>query len=560
MTPSGANAFELRGWGLCNIQQDVAFDEAYVMRMLDEAARQDINYIEFIGPYYNQPDRCPIDSLVTYREFPRVNESRSMPRRLETVHAENAKFNRLCDRAHALGLETAVWCHELWFPCDMVDFYPALGDGEGRVAYTSPAFQRFLRGKYEELFETIPHLGGIVVTTGESIALDISALPAAADRHLQRYAACVHLLNTLADVCKQYQRQISVRMFGISGAGQLENVLDMLQQVNPLVRIHQKACDHGDWHNPLQKTNPRLGAFAGRFEIAEEELGQEYFGLGRFPVVYPEVLQQRVGLCRAHGVRGLVARIDRAAYGTEQLSFHNRAWDHEAQLNILAFDALLQDPQADLARVAWPWAEAYFGPASAFALKALEQGVWIFHDLIFVYPGEDASRHWRGGWLLPETLFDDQIGIFGALREAGGYRTPKELALARCRRVLADLQYGTDTLAGGSADQIRHYHALQAKFEHLLLFGEQRLAMLDILAAFEALFFHSGGTIKKKQRFLAAVDHFYAAYGSEAVDLFVDRYGARPYADTIRVLFDLLKSTAKLDTDTYNGYCNAGEV
>lgn len=45
-----ARAQGCTGYGQCLVQ-DVASDEAYVMRMLDAAAQYDINYIELLGPY-----------------------------------------------------------------------------------------------------------------------------------------------------------------------------------------------------------------------------------------------------------------------------------------------------------------------------------------------------------------------------------------------------------------------------------------------------------------------------------------------------------------------------
>jgi hypothetical protein len=256
----------------------------------------------------------------------------------------------------------------------------------------------------------------------------------------------------------------------------------------------------------------------------------------------------------------MVARIDRASYGSPEESHHNRVWDHEGQLNIIVFNALLQDPYTDLAEVTWRWAEEYYGEAHPFALKALEDGVGIFHDMYYVYPGEDIDRHWRGAWLTAETLMDERYGIFGALREAGGYRTPKELAIIRCEAALAGLRLGQGALNGCSRVQIQHYQSLQAKFESLLAFGRQRLAFLGICATFGELFFQHGNILRNKSRFIEAVDRFQEIYDRQDVDRFSDRIGAQEYSATIQALFDLLKNSGKMDPKTYDGYCAAGEV
>ena len=531
--------FDIRGWALCNTQQDVAFDEPYIMRMLEEAVRCDINYIEFVGPYYNQPERCPIDSLINYREFSKLNDSTSMPRDLETIKAENAKFNRVCTHAKSLGMATTIWFHELWFPRDILEFYPEMGDDQGNVVYSSQEFQRFFRSKFEELFETIPDLSGLVLTTCESLALNIFNLPAQMDRHMSKYQAYVHMVNAIAQVCKKNGRDLYVRMFGLNDPQVFYALSEAFKEVAPEVRVHQKTCDHGDWQNPFQKANSRHGAFERRFEIAEEELGQECFEQGRFPVVYPEVLQHRARNCMENGVGGIVARIDRAA---------NRAWDHEGQLNIVAFNALLQNSDADLAEVVWPWAQSYYGQAHPYAIKALEQGAWIFHDMSYVYPGEDYQRFRRGRLLDVSFMMDDQLGPFGAMREAGGYRTPKELAITRCERLLQDLRYGENALSDCTEQQKLHYHTLQKKFEDLLNFGKEKLAMLEIQEAFSNLFYSNSNRVKNGRSF------------HEAIERSLNQFGKDWEHQTIEAMIKMLEATQKLDVNTYGGYVHAGDI
>lgn len=244
----------------------------------------------------------------------------------------------------------------------------------------------------------------------------------------------------------------------------------------------------------------------------------------------------------------MVGRIDRASYGSVRESRHNRPWDHEGQLNIVAFSTLLRNPDADLAEVAWRWADEYFGPAHPYALKALEQGAGIFHDIFYVYPGEDLRSHWRGRWLEPRMMMDDRYGVFGALREAGGYRTPKELALVRCERILADLVYGERVLTRCTDEQVRRYRVLQEKFRRLLVDGRRRLDLLSVYSAFADLFFQGYSVGKHRERFLQAVDRFR------------DRYGKDTRADEIGAMFRMLEACDKLDVNTYGGYCAAGEV
>ena len=143
---------------------------------------------------------------------------------------------------------------------------------------------------------------------------------------------------------------------------------------------------------------------------------------------------------------------------------------------------------------------------------------------------------------------DEKYGVFGALREAGGYRTPMELALVRCERVIGDLRYGERVLSQCSAEQIHRYRVLQEKFDRLLAAGEERLALLDVYAAFGDFFFQGYSVIKHRERFIRTIDQF------------VDRYGRQTRADEIRAMFDMLRACGKLDVDTYGGYRAAGEV
>ncbi len=525
-----SKSFEIRGWSLCNSDQEIAFDEDYICEMIEEAQKYEINYIELVGPYYNQPQRCPIDSLIEYKEFSELNKSKSMPRDLESVKAENAKFNRICKKAKSLGIQTSVWFHELWFPSDILDFYPQMGDSKGNLVYSSSLFKKFFKSKFTELFETIPDLNSIVLTTCESLTLDIFNLPAALDKKLSKSEAFIDMVNTIAEICDQYSRSLYVRTFGSNDPAKFKLLVDSFKKINTNVRIHQKTCDFGDWQNPYQSSNPNHGVFGRRFEIAEEEIGFEYFGLGEYPLMYPEVIKSRVDNCCSNNVKGVVARIDRGP---------NRTWEHEGQVNILVYSSLVNNKDENIAKVIHNWAEEYYGPAWPYAINALQMGCSIFSELTFIYPGQKIDTYRRGRYFEIEVIMENEHGPFRAMQEIGDWRTSKQLALKRCQIILDEIELAASQKSKCSDLQKQHLQSLMHKFYQLYNYGKERIDILEVVEKYGDLFFSSYNKPVNLKQFLDSVKIFQKKYGEKTI---------------VKDLIESLKQFKKLDTSEFHEY------
>ncbi len=502
-----SRAFEVRGWSLSNCDQEVAFDEDYIMQMLEEAPKYNINYFELLGPYYNQPERLPIDSMITYRKFPKLNQSKTMKRDLDKVKLENEKFNRICNRADELGIDVTVWLHELWYPTDILEFYPEMGDGHGNVVYSSPEFQRFFESKFTELFETIPSLDGLVLTISESITMSIMGLRSSQDRYkFSSIDAFAHLVNKMADICDRYGKVLYVRAFGTENEARYKMFQQAFLRINSKVRVHQKTCAFGDWWNIYQKTNPRLGdwPFKGRFVMAEEELGMEYYGMGSYPIYIPELIMQRLDVFRKRNVknapRGVVARIDRR---------WNRSWDNQCRANIIAFSRIADEPEGNISEYMQGWFKSYYGPTWMYAKNALVEGTRIFYDSYFIHPGE-KEENYRWGRVTPiENAMDPEHGPFKVMKEMG-WKTQKQLAIARGKLILQELDIAQNMLDECNPEQKKNFADLRESFEKVQDWVEYNTMYLSVLDAYRKLIFDTYNS--NMQEFAQAVKDFRKKY------------------------------------------------
>lgn len=103
----------IKGISVCN---PVDIERDYLMDTVDYAIKHNINHMQLIGPIHN-PVKGNIDGMTVYRKYSRFNASKD----LEFAERTRQSVNEACEKAHAAGIRTYVWHHELEVSPDFVD-------------------------------------------------------------------------------------------------------------------------------------------------------------------------------------------------------------------------------------------------------------------------------------------------------------------------------------------------------------------------------------------------------------------------------------------------------
>lgn len=286
-----------------------------------------------------------------------------------------ADFREIIDLAHAQGIAVDMWTHELARVPD------ELLAEDGRVDLDNEAVWMWLDGKYEDLFQAVPSLDGLVLTfheTDYSVYHDHKVKSAAPPA--QRVA---RLIDTLAAVCERHGATLFVRTFCYEPQ-ELAFIKDGLAAARSTFVVMSKEVPH-DWE-PFYPPNPLLGDVGGRPQIMETDLGGEYYGQSRILYCSPEYLKSRLSYGVSKGCVGVVARIER---------YDQHALGTPAEVNLFALARLWADPGADVEQIWRDWAQARYGPEAAEGVVSALKRTDDISNRIFFPLGFWLSAHSR---------------------------------------------------------------------------------------------------------------------------------------------------------------------
>lgn len=288
--------------------------------------------------------------------------------------------------AHQSGLEVVMWTHELHdVPAELMR--------DGRVNFDDDALWEWLQEKYRKVFQSCPSVDGIVLSLHEtsSPVYDDTKV----DSILPKAERVTKLVRQMYLVCHEAGKTLYVRTFAYM-PDELQWLIEGLRAAPDDVRIMSKCVPH-DWQ-PAYPDNPAIGAFPGKVQIVEFDLGQEYYGSNALPFDETGYLKKRLSHAVGRGCKGAVARIDRGkrhCLGTVN------------EFNLKAFSLLVSDPYADLDGF-WKeyCTETYGAEAAPYVERALRRtfdivkGMYLCFGYSFMSDHSRIPDHGYSQWIL----------------------------------------------------------------------------------------------------------------------------------------------------------------
>jgi len=432
--------FPTRGWLIASRSMKIARDE------IARAAELGINHIQLSH------------SMVHYAEQILSSE------KLQKDVAE------LIARAHKHDIEMMIWTHEMQnVPSDYM-----VG---GRVDLSSRRTWDYVSLKYEELFELLPDLDGIVLTLTETrIRIDddnevISQRPPA-----RRLARMISMIN---DICRKHNARLIVRTFTWVPRTMLW-LTGAMHEVPDDVAVMTKES-WGDWYQ-YSPPNQYLGLFGRHQQIMEVDCWGEYAGQTNIPWVSADFIKSRLDYAHDLGLAGAIARVDRierSTFGTLN------------EFNTIAFSELVSDPSADLDILWSEWLESrYSKDAVPHVRRALERTNEIVQSVYFMRgikgpttnsptivdaEAVESIRFWRdfhGQWN-PEMAVRAEQLLHPTEETVVSLTSEKDRAISLCDEALADIERAKPDLAA------KEYEELKSGFERARIVAVAWRAMTE---------------------------------------------------------------------------------
>ncbi len=302
--------FPIRGWVLLLDDMD------YLRETIQKAPEFGINHLELSHAIVHHADELfsDPDRVVRVRE--------------------------LINLGHQNGAKVYIWTHEL-------NGVPRAFWVRGKLDVDSPRFWKWLRDKYKRVFDLIPEVDGLVLTTVETEVViydDVrvrSSLPPA-ERLLKLYTE-------LLKVCKRHRKELWVRTFNSQPEGYFWTQ-QALKHAPKDIRVLTKHVFFDWWeYYPL---NPLLGDVGDHVQVAEFDLCGQFHGHAYYPWLLGDYLGYRVRQLVERHVDGAVARI--AWHGRHSFGTPNEG-------NIWAFSKWLNEPGLSAREAYGDWARQRYG-------------------------------------------------------------------------------------------------------------------------------------------------------------------------------------------------------
>jgi hypothetical protein len=272
------------------------------------------------------------------------------PVRLHQVMNNRQYVRKVAREAAERGIAFYPEVKELWCTEPLLELKPELRNADGALCPTHPFWWELLETKVRELLQTIPEIGGIIVSPGtRESKVSMSANACRCDRcaRASKVDWYTELLVAMHRPLAAQGKRLVVRDFSYT-ADQQSLIIEAATRCAPDVVISLKNTPH-DYYPPFP-TNPRIGHCGGQPQHAEFDTWGQFFGLGFFPASVAEDMQRRMQECLAKGVTGIQLRTDWEGL-TEASAFNSFNL-----LNVFAGGLLSQDVDADLAEAYRAWA------------------------------------------------------------------------------------------------------------------------------------------------------------------------------------------------------------
>lgn len=273
------------------------------------------------------------------------------PIRMSNINNDREFVREVVRRAARYGISFYPEVKEIWYPESLLEIHPEVMIARGIVCPTHPFWWEWVRTKYRELLETVPNIGGVIVSPGTretKVSISAHACPCercASQDPKEWYSA---LIRAMYEPLAAAGKRLIVRDFAYTRAEQ-NLVLDACTAVSPDIIAALKNTPH-DFY-PTFPDNPRIGHTSPHPAWVEFDTWGEYFGLGLFPTSVVEDMQSRLRHSASKGVQGVWFRTDWECV-TDASTFNSLNL-----LNVFAGGMLSQNPELELSRVYDAWME-----------------------------------------------------------------------------------------------------------------------------------------------------------------------------------------------------------
>lgn len=421
--------------------------------MIERCKRYGYNQIHVCG--YADGD---LDQFIHYRSYPRLEDKMGQDRSgvAETLRI----FRDFTRKAREAGLETYIWHHEINFPKALCEVHPEgfhldrmhafAGDASlPTPKLDSPIIWDFMARRFEEAYEALPDLTGVIMTMQES---HIPIYHLASDS-TERVRLTRRLFDHLGAIHKKLNRKWILRTFAWR-EWEYETIFAALEGFDPDVVLESKSVPM-DWHMhyPFDRF---FSQSPGRKKIVEIDAGANFWGECEVPAVNASHYANEVRFAAEKGCQGVTIRTDRAGGHT---------FDKPMELNIAVMAAAAKDPGVDVAAVELEWLGKTYGAANAATVKQIFDLGW---DVVTRMHFVDKSyfwnhRYWNG--------FRGNCNLFVAERdllfEPGDISFRKEIDLAeayvqRAERLVTDLFASMNHPIPQGVPETLHHHVSPA--------------------------------------------------------------------------------------------------
>ncbi len=310
-----------------------------------------------------------LDQFIRYRAFPGLEAALKADR----GHVDECVrvFRAFTRKARQAGLETYIWHHEINFPRALAEVKPGgfhldrihdfPGDAKLPVPdLDSPVIWDFMTARFEEAYEALPDLTGVIMTMQES---DIPIYHLSQDP-AERVRITRRMYEHISAIHRRLHRKWILRTFAWR-EWEYETVFAALEGFDPDVVIESKSVPM-DWH--MHYPFDRFFSLPGsRSKIVEIDAGGNFWGECEVPAACAAHYASEVKFAAEHGCQGITIRTDRAGGHT---------FDKPMEVNIAVMAEASRNPAADTSRAEMEWLGLTYGAGHAPVVKQILDLGW----------------------------------------------------------------------------------------------------------------------------------------------------------------------------------------
>jgi hypothetical protein len=390
---------------------------AYLKDALHRAPGYHINTFMLMG----RGDHGELHTFINYKGWSTLASLQSDEQRKKA--SEQAKMLQdLSVEAKQLGIDLFLWDHEFQLPENFGTLYPAAKGVGTAICPSSPLVWKLLADKYDEFFNTVPNIAGIVLVFGESKLNILQGSECKCDlcRGKPGSYFVEKIIRTASEACIRHNKKLFVRDFGHSYK-EIETVLDAMHKIDlkvPFTAMSKMVPL--DFFGLQLPPDPSTTSLQGRSRILEDVVGGEFRGKTHIIVLPDDYYAKHLRYAEANGGSGAVFRLDHSGYPRS-------VFDTPDEFNVWLTARLLENPNQNLDKLWMQWATNRYGAKAApLVIKALSHTDDIWEHSTNTFGFYSTSAH---GNIAP--FFRGLYNAYSALWDVGDIRARSSPEMAK---------------------------------------------------------------------------------------------------------------------------------